>query len=114
MSMKELAMKKPRPKSFRPTVEGLEHRLVPATIVVNTTADLISSPPGVVSLREAISAANVLPGPDTILLRPGVYRINRLGADNTNVAGDFDVTDSVTIVGQAGPNGTVIEGNAVG
>src|SRR5262249_45052881 len=56
---KESTVKKRIHKSFRPALEGLETRLVPATIVVNTTADLLGAPPQVVSLREAIRRANL-------------------------------------------------------
>jgi CSLREA domain-containing protein len=92
-------------------LEGLEGRLVPATFVVTTFADVVNPNDGVLSLREAISKANALPGPDRIVLQAGVYKITIVGEDNnTNARGDFDVSDSLTIAG-AGAGATAIEGN---
>src|SRR5262249_42700066 len=62
----------------------------------------------VVSLREAIRRANAHPGPDTILLPAGTYTIRRIGADNTNFAGDFDVTGPLTIVGRGATRDAVV------
>src|SRR5262245_23318748 len=53
------------PPSCRPAVEALEDRLAPALITVNTLADTIA-PDAFTSLREAIIAANTMPGDDTI------------------------------------------------
>jgi hypothetical protein len=64
----------PRTASVR--LERLEGRLVPAMIAVGTFADAVVPGDGVFSLREAVSRANALPGPDTIVLRPG--RVRRL------------------------------------
>src|SRR5262249_29644159 len=60
---------------FGPGVEGLEGRRVPAIIVVTTFADVVNPGDEKVSLREAINLANATAAPDTIVLRPGVYRI---------------------------------------
>src|SRR5262245_40352376 len=46
-----------RPHKYRPAVEGLEERAVPAVITVTTDNDDVA-PDGVVSLREAIESAN--------------------------------------------------------
>src|SRR5262245_66428645 len=81
-------------------LEALEGRLVPTTLAVTTFADVVNPNDGVLSLREAINAANALPGPDTIVLQAGVYKISLAGTDDTNAAGDFDVTHPLTIVGQ--------------
>jgi hypothetical protein len=89
-------------------IESLEDRSVPATFLVNTFADVVAND-GLLSLREAVSRANALPGPDTIRLQAGTYRIRLAGLDNNNDGGDFDVTDSLTIAG-AGRAATVIEG----
>jgi CSLREA domain-containing protein len=108
----EFTMKKLRSRSFRPSIERLEDRAVPATFTVTTFADTVDSTDGLLSLREAINAANALPGPDTIRLPAGTFRIERLGDDNTNDRGDFDLSDSLTIIGAAGAS--IIEGNRVG
>src|SRR4051812_3838355 len=84
-----------RPGQFRPAVETLEDRCVPATIQVTTFSDVVSRFDGKTSLREAITQANRTPAADTIELRAGTYKITRLGTDNTNKRGDFDVTKSL-------------------
>src|SRR5262245_43217107 len=60
-----------RRKPYRPRVEALEDRCVPALLVVNTLADTVSDNPNVTSLRKAILAANDLPGDDVIAFVPG-------------------------------------------
>ena len=103
-------MKKPMSKSFRPSIEGLENRLVPATILVTTTTDVVNPRDGLLSLREAITLANATAAPDTIQLRAGVYSISLAGAgENANATGDFDVTNPLTITG-AGAASTIIDG----
>ncbi|MBS1797656.1 MAG: CSLREA domain-containing protein [Acidobacteria bacterium] len=85
-----------------------------ATFTVTKTADTSD---GVCdadcSLREAITAANALPGADKIILPAGVYTttIASSGNENANANGDFDITDSVTISG-AGKTSTFVEANA--
>src|SRR5262249_49572377 len=82
-------------------VECLENRLVPATIVVTTTADVVNPNDKLVSLREAITRANATAAPDTILLKAGVYKITRFGTgENGNARGDFDVTNPLTLIGK--------------
>jgi len=99
-----------KPRRFRPRLEGLEGRLVPATIVVTTFADVVNPRDGKVSLREAINMANATAAPDTIVLQPGVYRIGLAGAgEDANASGDFDVKNPLTIVGQ-GASSTAIDG----
>jgi predicted outer membrane repeat protein len=88
--------------SRRLLVEPLEGRLVPATFYVTTTDDVVSTTDKVTSLREAVTAANNNPGPDVIMLKPGVYPI-------TLPDGDFDVTDAVTIKGR-GAGVTAVDG----
>jgi predicted outer membrane repeat protein len=86
---------------FRPAIEGLETRLVPATTFkVTTLKDVVNPTDAVLSLREAITLANHTPGPDVIQLTlPGTYEVRIPGLDNKNAAGDFDVTDSLTVIG---------------
>ena len=62
------------------------------------------------SLREAITAANNLSGPDVIVLPAGVYKTARTGAgEDVNATGDFDVTGAVTLRG-AGTGRTIVDG----
>jgi predicted outer membrane repeat protein len=63
---------------------------------------------GSVSLRQAVIRANATPGPDTITLHAGTYKLSLRGDDATAVAGDLDVTDALTIEGDAG-GGTIID-----
>ena len=65
------------------------------------------------SLREAITAANALVGADIINLPAGIYTttIASTGNENANANGDFDIAQSVTIVG-AGEASTFVEANA--
>jgi hypothetical protein len=83
---------------------------VPATIVADIFTDTVGNPAGHFSLREAITFANRNPGPDTIRLLPGTYQITRLGDDNSNDRGDFDVTGDLTIRG-ADSGGSTIFGD---
>src|SRR5262245_36244902 len=103
-----------KPRRFRPGVESLEDRSVPATFFVNTLEDEVKAD-NFLSLREAISRANANPGLDTIRLGVvGTYTIKRAGNDNnSNDRGDFDVHGSLTIVG-LGAGLTAIDGGAVG
>jgi CSLREA domain-containing protein len=101
-----------RRRGFVPGLEGLEGRAVPATFTVTTTLDVVNPTDGKLSLREAISAANARPGPDTIVLPAGVYRIARQMADDTNAAGDFDV-NGTTLFRGAGAGKTVIDGQQI-
>ncbi len=81
----------------RPQLEYLEDRLVPATINVNTTADipLNQLPPGVVTLRDAIQIANTNgDASNTINLTvAGVYNISLAGTPGQidNKAGEFAI-----------------------
>jgi hypothetical protein len=86
------------------------------TFTVTNTADtaLIVLPAPTGSLRWAINQANAHAGTDTINFAPGANGTIALGflssGDDANVAGDFDITDSVNIVGN-GTTNTVISGN---
>jgi CSLREA domain-containing protein len=61
------------------------------------------------SLREAIIAANLTGGPDTIVLPAGTYTLTRSGSDNNSNNGDLDLTNEITLTG-AGANTTTIAG----
>lgn len=66
---------------------------------------------GVVSLREAICAANNAPGKDTISLPAGVYVLTIHGADeDLNASGDLDIAGDLDLVG-AGRMQTLIDGD---
>src|SRR5262249_33422363 len=104
-----------RPKrACRPGLETLEGRLVPATFTVTTPLDVVDANDGQLSLREAVLAANDNPGPDTIVLPAGTYKV-RVAVEEvaptlvTAPAGTFTVTHSTLFQG-AGANDTVIDG----
>lgn len=87
--------------------------LLPFTFQVNSTAD-----PGdgvcngnECTLREAIVAANNMPGPNTILVPAGTYTLNvpPAGEDNA-LTGDLDITDNLVIEGDVASN-TIIDAN---
>lgn len=102
-----------------------------ATLSVTTTADALDAsalcstvtpavlpgPDGVVSLREAVCAANTNPGADTVTLPAGVYTLTGAANDDDGRTGDLDVVptfgpNSLTIEG-AGSGVTVIDGGGV-
>jgi CSLREA domain-containing protein len=98
-----------RTNRFVPRLVELEDRRTPATFTVTTGADVVSPTDGKLSLREAITAANLTPEADRILLRAGVYKIGLAGSgEDQNATGDFDITASVTITG-LGADRTVID-----
>ena len=66
---------------FRPQLEVLEDRAVPATFMVNTTADVLGHDNGILSLRQAIIDANASPNADTIVLPAGTYKLALAGRD---------------------------------
>jgi hypothetical protein len=108
-----------RSQRYRPGFEYLEERAVPATFVVNTTADEFdggtpakpAGPDGLLSLREAIALANVTPGQNTIKLPAGKFTLSggSLAADPT--AGPSG--DGLSVIG-AGAGLTVIDGAGAG
>jgi hypothetical protein len=100
----------------RPCLESLEERWAPAVFNVNSTGDILSPPPGVVTLRSAIETANATPGGNTINLTvPGTYQILLTGAqgEDDNAAGEFAIfprAGNLSVVNSSG--GTVIvDGN---
>jgi hypothetical protein len=82
-----------RSNRCRPRLEVLEDRAVPAIFNVTTTLDVIDPNDGLLSLREAVLAANATPGADTIDLSAGRYVLS---------LGQLEVRDDLTIAG-AGP-----------
>src|SRR5207253_10100645 len=83
----------PRKRRALPNLETLEERCVPAIFNVNSTADLLLPPVGVVTLRSAIEAANANAQDNVINLSvPGTYKITIPGAgEDNNATGDFDI-----------------------
>ena len=105
--------RKPRPASrFRPALEMLEDRCVPATFTVNTTLDVLRSGHAdtTLSLRQAIIDANAsATTADTIILPAGNYILTRAGAGEDNcLTGDLDIKGPLTING-AGAGSTVVD-----
>ncbi|HMJ16647.1 MAG TPA: hypothetical protein VK524_34770, partial [Polyangiaceae bacterium] len=76
----------------------------PRSVLVTTTAD---GGPG--SLRAAIDAANAAGATATrIALPTGTYDLTRCGADDTNAAGDLDITtDAKVSLVATGPNAVI-------
>ena len=90
----------------------------PAGVIhVNSTADILNPPAGVVTLRSAIQQANANHGSNTIdLTVPGTYNITLSAEEEDgNAAGDFDVRSSgdLTIVNTSG-GAVVVDGNGLG
>jgi predicted outer membrane repeat protein len=102
------AAKPPRKQSSRPALESLENRLAPA-FFVNSAADILIPPPGVVTLRSAIAAANAAPGDNVIELTvPGIYRAVHLDGSGTGAFGiDGNSSGSLLIENTSGGAVTV-------
>ncbi|WP_028470765.1 DUF4347 domain-containing protein, partial [Neptunomonas japonica] len=66
---------------------------------------------GLISLREAIIAANANADADTITLGAGTYTLTIAGS-GTAVAGDLDIANDLSIIG-AGASNTIIDGNGI-
>ncbi|MEM7393034.1 MAG: CSLREA domain-containing protein, partial [Verrucomicrobiota bacterium] len=80
------------------------------TYTVTTTNDVLNPADGVLSLREAVIAANSNAGPDVIQLPAGIYTLSIAGSsDDRSFSGDLDITNSVTVAG-AGPSNSIIDG----
>jgi predicted outer membrane repeat protein len=94
-----------RTRKARFVMERLEARVVLSTFNVNSTADILNPPVGVVTLRSAIEAANQTPGNNTINLTvAGTYKITLAGAgEDANATGDFDIIPS-----PASPGGSTL------
>lgn len=96
----------------------------PIELTVNTTADAMDFKPGdgiceteegnqTCTLRAAIMEANQYTGDDKITVPEGVYDLSRSGRDeDATLSGDFDVTESLTIVG-AGQSSTIVDAHGL-
>jgi fibronectin-binding autotransporter adhesin len=95
----------------------------PVVLNVNSTADILSPPAGVVTLRSAIVAANADPGANPVIINltvAGTYNLTLANATQENAAasGDLDITTtlhSVTIAGggASGPGATIIDASGL-
>jgi CSLREA domain-containing protein len=90
----------------------------PADYVVDSRNDAVDADPGDglcatssgdCTLRAAIREANEQPGPQTIALANGIYRMDLEGDDDYTHSGDFDVRDDLTLIG-LDPTITIIDG----
>ncbi len=93
-----------RPLRFEP----LEDRSLLSVFNVTTAADVVDPSDGLMSLREAVQAANANPGDDTITFAPGLA-----GKTITLALGELSLTDTTgktTIVG-LGADQLTIDGN---
>ncbi|MCC2633016.1 MAG: putative outer membrane protein pmp20 precursor, partial [Ramlibacter sp.] len=77
-----------------------------ATYTVTNSLDLTI----VGTLRWAITQANASAGADIIVLPTGTFQITQLGGDDSNLLGDLDITDDVTIQGDGAGN-TIVMGS---
>jgi hypothetical protein len=85
---------------FRPKLELLEDRAVPAILSVTTTLDVVNAYDGLLSLREAVLEAHATPDASTITLPAGTYALAH--------SADLDLTGNLTIQG-AGAGSSVID-----
>jgi Ca2+-binding RTX toxin-like protein len=105
-----------RPRKAWPglRLELLEDRMAPAVFNVTTPADVVNANDGLLSLREAILAANASPGIDTVNVPTGTYHLTIAGAgENGAATGDLDLLESVKVVG-AGAGQTTVDATGLG
>ncbi|HVK07471.1 MAG TPA: hypothetical protein VM597_01710, partial [Gemmataceae bacterium] len=86
-----------RPSKFSPRLEVLESRAVPATFIVDTTADTTAND-GVTTFREALQAAKATPEADLIR-----FNIPGGGLRTITLGNTLDVEATVTIDGYTQP-----------
>ncbi len=94
------------------------------TIIVNSTADVTDANPGdgicetavdnnICTLRAAIQETNALAGANEIILPADTYILTIFGTNENNAAtGDLDVTDALTITGDAAAT-SIIDANGI-
>jgi hypothetical protein len=80
--------------SRRLRIEPLEARRLLAVVTVNTEFDTVDLNDGLVSLREAVFATNIVPGPDTIEFAPSLA-----GKTLVLTQGELTITDDLAITG---------------
>ncbi len=106
---------------------GLAGPALPAalsgTFIVNSTSDVSDGNigdglcetvggNGICTLRAAVQEVSANPNPDTINVPAGTYMLTMVGAGDSQLNDDLDITGTVTIIG-AGPNSTIIDGNGI-
>jgi len=95
-------------RPFRPQLETLEDRCVPATFTVTSLSDVADPNDGALTLREAVAKANDLvshPGLDTIAFKLGLEGTIKL------TGGEILISDSLTLLGP-GASKVTVDGNA--
>jgi CSLREA domain-containing protein len=84
-----------------------------AVLTVTKTADTLDGAcDRDCSLREAVVAANALPGADAIVVPAGVYVLTRPGKEDASAGGDLDVQEDLAILG-AGARATILDGGGI-
>lgn len=111
-----------RRKSLLKSAERFEPRAMLSAFVVDSPADQPDANPGdgtaesasgETTLRAAVQEANANPGPDTIILPPGLIELSLEGpADHSAASGDLEITDDLTITG-AGQDVTYIDATQI-
>lgn len=104
------------------SAERFEARTLLSSFVVNSPLDQPDANPGdgiaatasgETTLRAAIQEANAAPGPDTIILPPGLLDLSPSEPDDHSAAaGHLEITDELTIAG-AGQDLTVIDASRI-
>jgi membrane-bound inhibitor of C-type lysozyme len=80
-----------------------------AVYTVTTTSDVVDSDDGLLSLREAVIAANANAGADTVNLAAGTYTLAIATGVSAEYEENLNITESLSIVG-AGAKSTFIDG----
>ncbi|HMP06982.1 MAG TPA: choice-of-anchor Q domain-containing protein [Lacipirellulaceae bacterium] len=100
--------------------QHLEQRALLATLVVNSPLDLVDPYDDMLTLREAVSAASILPGPDTITFAPElngsriVLQHGAITAVGSSLSIDASsLNEGITIDGGAGDPDRPIERQSV-
>src|SRR3990172_2387719 len=80
--------------SRRLRIEPLEARRLLAVVTVNSEFDTVDLNDGLVSLREAVFATNIVPGPDTI-----EFSLSLAGKTLVLTQGELTISDDLAITG---------------
>jgi VCBS repeat-containing protein len=102
---------RPRPSSRKTlAIETLDDRIIPADILVTTTADSLDEP-GAVSLRDAIRYVNGFNEQNNVTVPAGTYTLSRTGNEDAALTGDLDIlsTGGTISIWGAGAGQTIID-----